>query len=90
MTRQDEWNNASGCFWKHMKDKNKRAECERIYQSQKDASVQSDLILAQAAAQSAAKPSGKWTATQTFLVIGGALVGLTIMTAVIIKIKKSK
>lgn len=56
-------------------------------------SSEADIILAQAALEQAKKQQVKakeWTPLQIVGVVGGSLLAITIMVAVLIKIKKSK
>jgi len=55
-------------------------------------SSEADLLLAQAALEQAKKQqvSNQWTPLQIVGVVGGSLLAITIMVAVLIKIKKSK
>lgn len=99
MTNQEEWSNAGGCSWKHPFNKERRTECERLASMKKEAKIskkgssgteaEAELLLSQAALVGAGKEDTSWSAGQTLMVVGGALVGLTIMTIVIIKMKKS-
>ena len=55
-------------------------------------SSEADIILAQAALEQAKKQqvNKEWTPLQIVGVVGGSLLAITIMVAVLIKIKKSK
>jgi len=93
----EEWNYIGGCSIKHPFNKERREECEALVLGRKDtknyvskSQAESDMILAKAAAAASVKKDDKWSAGQTLMVVGGALTLLTIMTVVIIKLKKSK
>lgn len=95
--QNEEWNYAGGCSWKHPFNKANRDACNEAVAEKKDtknyvsrSQAESDMILAQAAAAASMKKEDKWSAGQTLMVVGGALTLLTIMTIVIIKMKKSK
>ena len=96
MNQSEEWSNAGGCSWKHPLNKERRDECNAVALEKKGSKAyvsktqaDADMLLAQAAAASS-KEDKSWSAGQTLMVVGGALVGLTIMTVIIIKIKKAK
>lgn len=95
--RQEEWSNAGGCSWKHPFNKERRDECNAVALEKKGSKAyvsksqaDSDMLLAQAMAMSASKEDKSWSAGQTLMVAGGAIALLTIMTVVIIKMKKSR
>ena len=101
---EEQWNNAGGCTIKHPWNKERRDECNRLALEKKETkldlkaskrtaditSAEAERILAEAALIKSGKEDKKWSAGQTLMVVGGALLGLTIMTVVIIKMKKSK
>lgn len=85
------WSNIGGCGWLHPFNKEKRLQCEEAKAtSAKNLSAQADLILSQAALEKSKQPSSQWTAGQTAMVVGVALIGLTLMIVVIAKTRSKK
>lgn len=83
------WSNIGGCGILHPFNEEKRRECEEAKAaSAKNLSAQADLILSQAALEKSKQPSSQWTAGQTAMVVGVALIGLTLMIVVIAKARK--
>ncbi len=80
---KESWSNIGGCFFKHPADKEKRAECENNVLAKRGGA---DLEIAKALGNKANKPSSSWSATQTAIVIGTSLIGLTVMIFVIKKL----
>jgi len=86
---KNDWNYVGGCSIKHPFNEEKRADCEETWKTKpKNIGAQSDLLLAQAAAEKASKnPQKSWTATQTAMVVGVSLLGIAVMVAIIIKVR---
>jgi len=85
------WSNIGGCGILHPFNEEKRRECEEAKAaSAKNLSAQADLILSQAALEKSKQPSSQWTAGQTAMVVGVALIGLTLMIVVIAKTRSKK
>lgn len=82
------WSNIGGCGILHPFNEEKRRECEDAKAaSAKNVSAQADLVLAQAALEKSKQQSSSWTAGQTAMVIGAAIIGLTLMVVVIAKVR---
>ena len=85
-TLSDDWSNAGGCGILHPFSAAKRATCEANFaaSSPKAIKAQSDLLLAQAVADKAAKEDdSSWTATQTAMVAIGALLTIGLVVVII-------
>jgi hypothetical protein len=85
------WSNAGGCGLLHPFNEEKRRACEEAKAaSAKNVSAQADLVLAQAALEKSKQSSTSWTAGQTAMVVGAALIGITLMIVVIAKSRSKK
>ena len=82
------YSNVGGCEWSHMFDKERRARCEEQYFANQQSQSQADMLLAQAALESARKEDKSWSAMATVGVVVGSLIGVALLVVVIKKMKK--